>query len=396
MALSKEVQNAADEIDLKIHYMYYNESRVSPISIEFTELMSLGYIGLEAVIQSQIKYISRMPMLRMSYKDKEGDYVDLSPANFSKFLRTVRTSGSDEIPVVNIKLYEGTSPGHFQSLNNPRSGETAARKELNFQTPTFTKSTYNPSDEFLDFYTYRSPIEQSIKDLNNDIEELETEVESAKDYALSMQEKYCTAPQNIGNFTGKQCGNCHLRLDHNARQCTIEKCVTSQQCGDVSKHPEEKSIVESSNEHLKRLEKNLRDKKLEQETKVKAIDSVKNSFSQKIRGYLINSDKGKYLLKTANGQYVPRSGIVNIDTAKLEKHFHGKVPDNLEQISHTFPTIIKNFDGGRPRPRNINIGNPARPILEANSVRFPAALGRPPSPNEPCPWDESVPPKKRR
>lgn len=78
MALSKAVPNAGDEIDLKIHYLYYNENRVSPISIEFTELMSLGYIGLEAVIQSQIKYISRMPTLRMSYKDKEGDYVDLS------------------------------------------------------------------------------------------------------------------------------------------------------------------------------------------------------------------------------------------------------------------------------------------------------------------------------
>ncbi|XP_061192245.1 uncharacterized protein LOC133200470 [Saccostrea echinata] len=392
MALSKAVPNAADEIDLKIHYMYYNESRVSPISIEFTELMSPGYIGLEAVIQSQIKYISRMPMLRMSYKDKEGDYVDVSQANFSKFHRTVRT---DEIPVVNIKVSEGTSPGHFQSPTNPRSGETTARKELNFQTPTtstYQSECHSDGDEVLDFYTYRSPIEQTIKDLTDDIKELETE--SVRDYALSMLEKYCTTPRNIGN--GKQCGNCHLRLDHNARQCTIEKCVTSQQCGDVSKHPEEKSIVESANEHLKRLEKKkkMREKTLEHETKQKAIDSVKNSFNQKIRGYLINSDKGKYLLKTANGHYVPRSGIVNIDTAKLEKHFHGKVPDNLEQISRTFPTIIKNFDGGRPRPRNL--GNPARPILEANSVRFPAALGRPPSPNAPYPWDESVPPKKRR
>lgn len=71
MALSKPVPNAGDEIDLKIHYLYYNKNRVSPISIEFTELMSLGYIGLEAVIQSQIKYISRMPTLRMSYKDKK-------------------------------------------------------------------------------------------------------------------------------------------------------------------------------------------------------------------------------------------------------------------------------------------------------------------------------------
>lgn len=390
MALSKAVPNAGDEIDLKIHYLYYNENRVSPISIEFTELMSLGYIGLEAVIQSQIKYISRMPTLRMSYKDKEGDYVDLSQANFSKFLRTVRTSSSDEVPVVNIKVSEGTSPGHFQSpiISIPQSGETPARKELDFQsqTPTVTNpGSGTCGDEVLDLFTYRSPIEQSINELHDDMKELQTEVESAREYVLSMQEKYCRAPaRNIGN--GKQCGNCHLRLDHTARQCHIEKCVTSQQCGDVSKHPEKKSILEGANDHLKRLEKNLREKTLDLEMKQKAVDSVKNSFSQKIRGHLMNSDKEKYLLKTANGNYVPRSGLVNIDTAKIEKYFQGKVPENIELVAKTFPMIIRNFDSGRPIAR---LGNPARPILEANSVRFPtAALGRPPSPRGSCFWGE--------
>lgn len=33
IALSKAVPNAGDEINLKIHYLYYNEDRVSPISI---------------------------------------------------------------------------------------------------------------------------------------------------------------------------------------------------------------------------------------------------------------------------------------------------------------------------------------------------------------------------
>lgn len=77
--------------------------------------------------------------------------------------------------------------------------------------------------------------------------------------------------------------------------------------------------------------------------KQKAVDSVKNSFSQKIRGHLINSDKEKYLLKTSNGNYVPRSGLVNIDTAKIEKYFQGKVPENIELVAKTFPMIIKKF-----------------------------------------------------
>lgn len=87
---------------------------------------------------------------------------------------------------------------------------------------------------------------------------------------------------------------------------------------------------------------------------------------------MIDSDEEKYLLKTSNRNYVhvPRSGLINIET---RKYFQGKVPENVELVAKSISMIIKNFDSGRP------IGNPARPILEADSVRFPSsALGRPP------------------
>lgn len=60
---------------------------------------------------------------------------------------------------------------------------------------------------------------------------------------------------------------------------------------------------------------------LDLEMKQKVVDLVKNFFSQKIRGYLINSDKEKYLLKILNGNYVLRLGFVNIDMVKIEKYF---------------------------------------------------------------------------
>ena len=93
---------------------YYNENRFIPISIEFNELTSLGYIGLEAVIQSQIKYIGRMSHVRIDYKDTEGDYVDPTYNNYNRFLRTLRTLGSadDDTPLINVMVTEGTSPGH--------------------------------------------------------------------------------------------------------------------------------------------------------------------------------------------------------------------------------------------------------------------------------------------
>lgn len=137
---------------------------------------------------------------------------------------------------------------------------------MDFQSQTPTVS--NPGsgtfgDEVLDLFTYRSPIEQSINELHDDMKELQTEVESAREYVLSMQEG---PPLEILAMENNL-ESCHLRLDHTARQCHIEKCVTSQQCGDVSKHSEEKSILEGANDHLKRLEKTLREKTLDLEMK---------------------------------------------------------------------------------------------------------------------------------
>nr|XP_022296265.1 uncharacterized protein LOC111106037 [Crassostrea virginica] len=361
MALSKLV-DGLDEVDIKVHYTYYNENRVTPISIEFNELTSLGYIGLEAVIQSQIKYIGRMSVVRIAYKDKEGDYVDLTYNNYNIFLRTVG-SADDDTPVINVRVTEGTSPGHYvqKSASEPIPGRESfipARKELTFAPP---------------------------------------EVQCKSSLDGNSGEILQCSPRAFGN--GKQCGNCHLRLDHTSRQCRIEKCLTSQQCGDVSKHPEEKSILESASEHLKKLEKQLREKTLDLEMKQKAANSVKNSFTQRVRGYLINSNKDKYLLRTSDGKFVPRSGIVNTDIAKLEKYFNGKIPTDIAQAASTFQTIISTFDttaGLRNRHQN-----PARHLLEQHAVRFPptAALGRPPErqiDNRIDDHDDDLPPKKRQ
>ena len=70
MALSKLV-DVLDEVDIKVHYTYNNVNRVTMVSIEFNELKSLGYFGLEAVIQSQIKYIGR-PSSELPTRTKKG------------------------------------------------------------------------------------------------------------------------------------------------------------------------------------------------------------------------------------------------------------------------------------------------------------------------------------
>lgn len=76
---------------------------------------------------------------------------------------------------------------------------------------------------------------------------------------------------------------------------------------------------------------------LDHEIKRKAIDSVKMYFNQKIRGYLINDEREK--IPTENIEW---SGLVNMDTAKLQNYFQNKVAENVKLDAKTFPVIIKN------------------------------------------------------
>lgn len=90
---------------------------------------------------------------------------------------------------------------------------------------------------------------------------------------------------------------------------------TSQQCVDISKHPEEKYILD-----LKPLEKKFEKNILDFEIKRKAIDSVKMYFNQKIWGFwsMLSQKKNS----TENIEW---SGLVNNDTAKLRNYFQIKV-----------------------------------------------------------------------
>lgn len=90
---------------------------------------------------------------------------------------------------------------------------------------------------------------------------------------------------------------------------------TSQQCVDISKHPEEKYILD-----LKPLEKKFEKNILDFEIKRKAIDSVKMYFNQKIWGFwsMLSQKKNS----TENIEW---SGLVNNDTAKLRNYFQIKI-----------------------------------------------------------------------
>lgn len=347
-------EESVREVYLKIHHECNGVKRVSPVSVEFSELTS--FIGLKSAIYAEIKAIGLMSSPILAYRDEEGDYVDLTGNHYNRFLKFVSSTDAN----INIKVIDGCSEPVMQKT--PQS------------MPETQIYVQEKAPDIFQNYTYQTPIEHSMNNLKQEILELEVQSESALEHLQNFKDKFC------GNITpgfGKQCSNCHLKLDHNSRQCRLEKCVSSQQCGDINKHQEEKILVESANDVLRKIQKELKTKTVEYETKFKASESVKNSFSEKIRCHLINSNKQKYLVQVSDGNFLPRSGIVNCDIAKLEKYYQGKCPENLDIASNFFENIISNVDREHAQFSRNTGSNSAKRILEENTI-FPVKFPRRP------------------
>lgn len=110
--------------------------------------------------------------------------------------------------------------------------------------------------------------------MKEDINAINIKIVSAKVYLDSLKSKYQNT-YNVGR--GKQCSNCHRRLDHNSRQCRLKKCGSSEQCGDIQKHPDEKKLIDEADEQLKKLERELKSKNTEYVSLSKAAVTANDS-----------------------------------------------------------------------------------------------------------------------
>ena len=131
----------------------------------------------------------------------------------------------------------------------------------------------------------------------------------------------------------------------------MPKCESAAQCGDVSKHQEEKDEIRTAAELVNKLEKEIKGRQAIIDYKRRERDSMECSFDQKIRTYLINTNKDKYLFKTSKNIYVPRTAVLQVDIAILEKFYKKKIPTDLKNQAKLFQNIISNFNS-KAQPKN--------------------------------------------
>ena len=90
---------------------------------------------------------------------------------------------------------------------------------------------------------------------------------------------------------------------------------------------------------------------------------MRTSF--KVLSSLIHSKHIPYdtLLRTSDKKFVPRSGIVNTDIAKLEKYFNGKIPTDIAQAASTLKNIISTTNS------TAGLRNRTPPAIYLSSMR---------------------------
>ena len=224
------------------------------------------------------------------------------------------------LDVNNMQSDGSSGTGVVQALLQP--------KELFPQTPA------KPKDPLIESYTYMTPMQKHLKTLQREVEDKE----GAMDLIRGQIESLITLQINDEPDSRPHCSICH-EVGHRRNRCSGQKCPASISCGKLNLHKNELKQVDGLRAQLKKMVKDKMALDGEVEKVSDAISQNNKSFAQAVRGYLINSNKHKYL-STYAGQVVPLTKVINIDISILQKHYKNRVPDNIEDESELFQNIL--------------------------------------------------------
>lgn len=202
MSLSKEtlaLPSKTDAIDIKVHYVYHGIDRCGLVDINFTELYTMGYDDFTLFLKEEIPALSRLSVMRVSFLDDEKTYIDLTPRNFHRFIRLATYSFKSQVPKINVRIQEGSSPLVLKSTQN--AAETSvSKRSLVFDSAEFSMSSY------------KSPVELDIELKKREIQTKENEFAMLKKKYDDLWIQY--NPPVCFESSKPVCTRCHLRLGH--------------------------------------------------------------------------------------------------------------------------------------------------------------------------------------
>ena len=327
-------------------------------------------------LKLRIPKLSKMTAhMILEYLDDEGDYCVLGDdeQSFQEMLNCAKVTGSaDSICYrLNLKI-TAAEPSPVEELppcisSRPARGTGArhSRKKLSFvdqETPPHGEQiSFNESRQVTNV---SSPLESYIASQQEQIKRQTLKVEAIQ--------------RKIDAFKGERtptalisslpvCSKCHLREGHNRLNCPYPlACSSSAYCKNISKHPEEKTVlkelIKQGTDEGNKLASMRQDLNLKQQ----AASKVASRYVNRVKETIMATDPEKYT-REVNGKVIEDWRKINRDSKILEKSFKGKIPS---------PEEAKKLLSSSLSPPQLSVGktsvhNPYKMLWNSHGVLWP-------------------------
>ena len=384
----------------------YSSEKFCSFFVILKEQFDYSFVKLTADIRSNIRSLQYLTptTIRIRFRDEEGDFVNLPFDNcelFKEMLKSGHPVEDRDYTKIHLKVSELDSPANISAAsqcgNRPvleaemqqrvqlrsvpvesdaipivkraapsslhsKFDSVADEKQSDTQTPSPTRAAT----------TNISPLERYASKLENDVKTQSQKIALLRENINDIDERLSQAKsaQIAGNLT--VCGNCHLKLGHTARNCSLDACSDVFDCGFEKFHTRQINRTKL-NQELKREETALQKLENELRTRRSAVRSLKETLTSQIENKLLRENGPDYHVGNFRNWSLLRRHVHLIETY-CKRNFNGKIPpkQNLSYILGLAEADERQQQSlSQPKRRRVH-ENPAKSVLEMqHGVCFP-------------------------
>ena len=220
-------------------------------------------------------------------------------------------------------------------------------------------------------------MERFLRHKRNNIAKLQSDLEEKKvNLEEFLSDLHEAQEENTHEQSNSSCGQCHLRLGHTRRNCTLSPCKSVYSCGLIEKHPDAKKNMKALENETAQLQRKIQKLQSEHDSYVKAKTSTDRSKSKVIESKLLAESPTRYIDASGSKNWM----LLNKDVAVLEKKLNineSGLPDRKSMMTLLSESTKEYSSTGRPDVSKKSNENPKRPVLENHGIKFPASACSP-------------------
>ena len=343
----------------------YAENRFCSFFVHLVDLTEYTFVKLTNDIKQHVRALQVITpnTVRIRFRDEDGDYVNLPYGDKDMFLEMFKSGKlvhDRDYVKIHLKVSELDSPMGMPThiLKKPELQHEAPQTkppqkrelepvvvnddasysrmavsktkghqnkvvEKSHKTNRSLDSTFSTVADDETSETTPTPLQRYINKLEENVENQQRKVSLIKNKLNTVDEKLQLIKSNqIGE--GPTCSNCHLRLSHTARNCSLYKCTDVFSFG-IEKFHQNQINRSKLNQELKKEETTLQKLKTELYNRQSAVRSLENAPTHKIEQRLLAENRCDYVVGGLKNWSLLRRHVHLVESY-CKRKFHGKIP----------------------------------------------------------------------